>query len=130
MMTGRNPDDLGLFDNQSILTAEAVTIADVTGHDDELRLPTSLLVDPLGRVQAVYLGPVSGERLLSDLQRWIVEERHPAERAAYPGRWYFRTPRAYGAFAGKLKEAGLESEARYYLGLDHFRTRDPRRGTP
>ena len=35
-----------------------------------------------------------------------------------------------GAFAGKLKEAGLESEARYYLGLDHFRTRDPHRGSP
>jgi len=88
-----------------------------------LSLPTSLLVDPHGTLQMIYLGPLDVDGLSEDLERWTRTPVPGAQRSLYPGRWYFRTPRDLLGLATALKERGLRDDARFYLGLAHIEQR-------
>ena len=92
----------------------------VLQQQGELRLPTSLLVDGQGMLQMIYLGPLTADRLLNDLDRWIDSSVPDAERSLFPGRWYFRTPRDLLGLASELKARDLRDDARFYLGLAHL----------
>ena len=88
-------------------------------HED-LTLPTSLLVDPKGRLQVIYLGPVQPEVLLADVERFVTAPVQGARRSLYGGRWYFRSPRDLVGLAADLRGRGLKDDARYYLALDRL----------
>lgn len=99
-------------------------LSHVLGRHDDLLLPTSLLVDPVGQLQLVYLGPLSTERLLDDARRWALSPPIDASRRSlYPGRWYFRTPRDLAGLAADLKTRGREEDARFYESLLRMRSR-------
>ncbi|MFQ5501233.1 MAG: ASPIC/UnbV domain-containing protein [Phycisphaerae bacterium] len=81
-------------------------------------LPTSLLLNPHGTVQIIYLGPIGVDRLMSDTREYGLSSPPLHLRASFPGRWYFRTPRNLPALARDLRERGLGDEARFYAILD------------
>jgi len=91
----------------------------VLGREGELPLPTSLLVDESGMIQMIYVGPLTVDRLLADLERWVASPVNDSERGLYPGRWYFKTPRDLIGLAAELKRRDLRDDARFYLGLAH-----------
>ncbi|MEK6677403.1 MAG: ASPIC/UnbV domain-containing protein [Planctomycetota bacterium] len=103
-------------------------------------LPMSLLIDPNGTLQIIYLGPISTkpeismsespapiakdqtpeislESLTSDLKNFCLAPDRSASRAAYPGRWYFKTPRDFAALARDLKARGQKEDSRFYSSL-------------
>jgi thiol-disulfide isomerase/thioredoxin len=92
----------------------------VLQREGELVLPTSLLVDGQGILQMIYIGPLTAERLLADVDRWIHRPVSGADRSLFPGRWYFRTPRDLLGLATELKARGLREDARFYLGVAHL----------
>lgn len=81
-------------------------------------LPTSLLCNPNGTLQVVYLGPVSVDQLLRDVTELGLNAPPLHRRGSFPGRWYFRTPRNLPALSQDLRERGLRIEARFYAILD------------
>ena len=100
-----------------------VVLEYVLQQPGELSLPTSLLVDPHGSLQMIYLGPLNIAGLAEDLERWARTPVPGATRSLYPGRWYFRTPRNLLGLATALKERDLREDARFYLGLAHINQR-------
>ncbi len=88
-----------------------------------MTLPTTLLVDDYGRLQVIYLGPVTVETVRADHQRWVVESTLAARRGPGRGRWYFRTPRSLDALAQELLSRGRQQDASYYLTIERRRSR-------
>ena len=115
----------GAFANEPATVELRETLDAVLGHvlehHDELSLPTSLLVDPQGRVQMIYVGAVEPDRLLADVERYVVAGPPASRRSLNPGRWYFRTPRPLGALARELRERGREEDARFYDAVLNIR---------
>lgn len=84
-----------------------------------LALPSSFLIDPDGRLAAVYRGRVSSARLRKDLEK-LNRPRQDPRAVAIPisGRWFTNPfPPDLLAIPGKLLELSLASEA-----LDYLRT--------
>lgn len=96
-----------------------VLLAHVRGRDEELKLPTSLLVDGRGRLQMIYVGAVSPEMLREDAARLRDPDFGASRRALYPGRWYFQTPRDLAGLARELRRRGADSDAAFYGALHH-----------
>ena len=92
-------------------------LAHVRDRDTAWPLPTSLLVDKTGNIQIVYLGPVSVETLIDDAAAFGRETFPANRRAAWPGRWYYRTPRNLESLANALQAAGLADDAGFYRQL-------------
>jgi hypothetical protein len=92
----------------------------VLGSGDELKLPTSLLVDGMGRLKMIYVGPVGVDAVLEDKRRFIDEEMPLYKRSLYDGRWYFRTRRNLSRLVNDLRDREMRDDSRYYLGLWKF----------
>ncbi len=99
---------------------------------NSLQLPTSLLLDGLGQVQVIYLGPVSAEQLGRDTAEYAQQTKPLHQRTSFEGRWFFRTPRHYGSLADHLQQANLGEEAVFYRNLRKptKRPRPARTATP
>ena len=90
----------------------------------KLPIPTSLLIDRQGRIAAIYRGPVSVDRLLSDV-RALVDPRPETWRnhsRPFAGRWFARPdPIYYVTVAKELIERNDLDDAERFL-LEHAAT--------
>jgi alkyl hydroperoxide reductase subunit AhpC len=90
----------------------------VLRRHDELTLPTSLLIDREGKLQMIYLGPLTAERLVADATRFALSgDVEASRRSLSHGRWYFRAPRPLIDLADDLKNRGLAEDARFYFAM-------------
>jgi len=80
-------------------------------------VPTSFLVDALGRVVVVYLGPVDVDRVLSDAATFGADPQTTAVRGSYPGRWFFGMPRDWAGLSRAFEERGLTVASKFYAAL-------------
>lgn len=80
-------------------------------------LPTSLLVDPGGQLQIVYLGPISVEQLIADAQTYGHHQVPFHQRMVYPGRWYSKPMRHLPMLAAELRNRGCVGDAGFYERL-------------
>ncbi len=80
-------------------------------------VPTSFLVDALGRVVVVYLGPVDVDRVLSDAATFGAEPQTIAVRGSFPGRWFFGMPRDWAGLGRAFEARGLSIPAKFYAAL-------------
>ncbi len=105
-------------DVPTIDTIEAI-IQHVRGlSGGELSLPTGLLIDAKGTVQVVYVGRIELDQLSRDVRDYGLGTVKAAFRGAFPGRWYFKSPRNLAALAAELRKRGRVDDARFYLRLD------------
>jgi Flp pilus assembly protein TadD len=83
----------------------------------EMPLPTSLLIDQQRHLFAIYLGPVSVERVLADVgQMGLGGEQLRAASLPFDGRWFGRQPgHRFLRIAANLFESGDTTEAADYL---------------
>ena len=118
----------GIFDGASSFPASHVVGPDelttvdailrhVLGRHDELKLPTSLLVDASGRLQVVYVGTLDPDRLIADTNEFVRGSMKLARRSRYAGRWYYRTPRNIDGLAQALKDEGRNEDALFFFLL-------------
>lgn len=96
-----------------VLDAIVATVRDST---ERLPLPTTLLVSPAGRLAAVYTGPVSGDRLLQDLELLGLTPRERRRRALPFDGVELDPPLEVSLklFEGKLRRRGLDEAAAEY----------------
>jgi tetratricopeptide (TPR) repeat protein len=102
----------------------------VVDRQDELRVPTSFLIDPLRRLAYVYRGAVSAQQLARDVATLSASEAEievlsralPGRRAHAPG-----LPGMVD-IAGELHERGQLDAAAFYLELGLRGLGDPRAG--
>lgn len=80
----------------------------------EWTLPLSFLIDHENALQVIYLGPVSIEKLVLDLERFVRQPIPASVRSAFRGRWYFRIPRDWAELGRNLKSVGLLEESAFY----------------
>ena len=107
--TYASPDQLSII--------EAI-VGHILGRSiDTLSLPTSFLVDGDGAIQVAYFGPAPPEQVVADVERFIVGPLQPADRAAFTGRWFFKTPRDFKSLARTLEQRQLPFEAAFYKTL-------------
>ena len=90
----------------------------------KLPIPTSLLIDRQGRIAAIYRGPVSVDRLLSDVR--ALEDPRPeiwqSHSRPFAGRWFARPdPIYYVTVAKELIERNDVGDAERFL-LEHAAT--------
>lgn len=109
--------------NDRQLQTLAVLLAHVLGRSEELKLPTSLLVDDRGLLQMIYVGAVSPDLLRRDAALLRDPGFGPARRGLYAGRWYFRTPRDLEGLARELRAHGSSDAAAFYETLARARRR-------
>ena len=90
---------------------------------DNLSLPTSFLVGSDGAIHVAYIGPLTPEQLMADMDRFVVSPPQPAARAAFTGRWFFKTPRDFEGLSRALERVNLPFEAAFYRSLGNARSR-------
>ncbi len=97
-------------DTAEVLDAIVATVRDST---ERLSLPTTLLVTPGGRLAAVYTGPVSGDRLLQDLELLGLTARERRRRALPFDGVELEPPLEINLklYEGKLRRRGLDAAA-------------------
>ncbi|MEC8512516.1 MAG: hypothetical protein VX015_10250 [Planctomycetota bacterium] len=102
-------------------------VESVLGPGAELALPVSLLLDRGGNVQALQLGALRRDRMLSDVQRLVIAPGPAAGRNAFSDgdgslergpRWFHAAPRSYTRLVRLLREAGLDADADVYAAAD------------
>jgi hypothetical protein len=106
-----------------LLTREAVEHLDlmqriVLSRQESLAVPTSFLFDSLGRLVAIYRGPVDAQQVRADLQLLRVVDPADYRNFAVPfvGRWYINAaPADLLAVANQLLQEGKADEALDYL---------------
>jgi peroxiredoxin len=87
----------------------------------DLPVPTSLLIDPEGRLAAVYRGRVEVERLVADTETLSQPNAGPQ----FAGRWISRTPeQTLSLLVGELFSRGYTSEAIEYMTDNDVRLRE------
>lgn len=59
-------------------------------HHRSLPVPTSLLLDADGRLAAIYKGPLSTQRVVSDIKRTMAGQSPADSALPFPGRWVSR----------------------------------------
>ncbi|MEC7231998.1 MAG: hypothetical protein VXW31_03580, partial [Planctomycetota bacterium] len=98
-------------------------VESVLGPGAELALPVSALLDQDGNVQALQLGALRRERILSDARQLVVAPGPAAERSAFADgdgdlargpRWFHAAPRSYTRLVRLLRETGLDADADVY----------------
>ena len=87
--------------------------------------PAGLLVDALGQIQLVYVGPPDPVRTRSDFERFLAKPLALSDRTTRSGLWYFRTPRDLLGLANDLKAKDLREDARFYLALAELKKAQP-----
>ncbi len=87
------------------------------GHQRQLPVPTSFLLDRQGRLAAVYRGPVSVDRLVEDVAKLTLDEKKLSVAALpFPGTWYDARRRfAPMEIPADLAAHGFEREAAEYI---------------
>jgi len=86
----------------------------------DLPVPTSLLIDPEGRLAAVYRGRVEVERLVADTETLS----RPNAGSQFAGRWISRAPeQTLSLLVGELFSRGYTSEAIEYMTDNNVRLR-------
>ena len=78
----------------------------------EITLPTSFLVDPRGRIRALYVGPIEPDELARDVE--AVAAGHPLVQPL-SGRWVQRPVRRLNVLARWFADVGMMGDARAYL---------------
>ncbi len=89
----------------------------IVARPGPLVLPLSVLVDSTGTAQVVYLGPVSSERVLADVQSYGLQAHEPRSRSAFRGVWLFGQVRDLAGLSRALRERGLTAEADFYRDM-------------
>ena len=79
-----------------------------------LPVPTSLLIDPRGKLAAIYKGKISVDQLLADLQR--LKSGSSVKVSAFPGRWLTQRA-AHSPFelVWKMLKKGFLDESYEYI---------------
>ncbi len=132
-----NPDDAHrLFEQiatQHMSEGSAFASRDLSGQDraffevlfehlfaegGALPVPTSFLVDSLGRVVVVYLGPVDVDSLMEDSAIFGLEPEAPIVRSSFPGRWFFAVPRDWAGLSRAFEDRGLIVSSKFYAALE------------
>jgi tetratricopeptide (TPR) repeat protein len=90
--------------------------AELFSHEQPYPVPTSFLIDTQGRVNVIYVGPVTVDQLLMDLPKLQLDDAAFREFGApLAGRWLTpATPIRLKPIADALREFGLEREAQWY----------------
>jgi len=84
-------------------------------------VPTSLLIDPEGRLVAVYRGRVNIERLVADTEMLS----QPNERALFSGRWFTGpSEQSLSPLVGELFKEKYVSEAIEFMADNNARLRE------
>ncbi len=101
--------------DQKLLDQLQMIFMEIFGPNAPSVLPTSLLLDPNGRVVVVYQGPVSYETLERDLS---LLKQSPANNrytgVLTGGRWLAKRYRDFGGLAFAMKQAGYPLMAEYF----------------
>jgi len=99
--------------DEDSVTAFDLLVRHILDQSGELAIPTSFLIDEKGNVLKLYLGLTSAEQILSDLERWPVDQPELLERALpFPGRAYVtRFERNWVQLGDAYAAAGLTEEA-------------------
>jgi tetratricopeptide (TPR) repeat protein len=108
--------------SRGALTAESIDVLDaihggVLDRESRMPLPTSFLVDPEGRLVALYVGGVDPERLLADLELTgeLAPEARRAAATPFAGRWYGPPPAPdLFKFEARFERRGLADATRSY----------------
>jgi peroxiredoxin len=91
------------------------------GRPQDLPVPTSLLIDPEGRLVAVYRGRVNIERLVADTEMLS----QPNERALFSGRWFTGpSEQSLSPLVGELFKEEYVSEAIEFMADNNARLRE------
>ena len=102
-------------------------VESVLGPSAELALPVSLLLDHGGNVQALQLGGLLRDRMLTDVHQLVIAPGPAAGRNAFSDgdrnlerspRWFHAAPRSYTRLVRLLREAGLDADADVYAAAD------------
>ena len=83
----------------------------------EFPAQAAFLVDRLGFLQIVYVGPPALEPLARDVEGYGLHPERSPPRAAFAGRWFFGMPRNLPALASALERRGRRGEAVFYREL-------------
>lgn len=103
--------------DEALLATLDVIIQHVRARPTPWPLPSSLLLDDRGRIQVIYLGPVTVDQLLSDVETFCRREAQPDERASFPGRWGTQVSHrgSLAELGQALRQRGLSAAAAFYL---------------
>ncbi len=104
------------YADPGLMDTIAIVLQEVRGKPSGWPLPTSLLIDPQGRLQVLYLGRVTPDDLTADLHRYCGGDLHPDQRALYPGRWanQLQRSRPLPALADEFLRRGRPDDAAFY----------------
>ena len=107
------PFETGMASNQTVEKLQML-------HDHvfdihlPLPVPTSFLIDPRGKLAAVYKGKVDVDQLLTDLQK--LKSGSASKTFAFQGRWFVeRKNHSPMALVWKMVEKGLLNESLEYI---------------
>jgi len=92
-----------------------VLLVEVLGRHDDLPMPTSFLLDGVGQLAAVYLGPPGAERILADVE--ILKRMETGDGACTAlsgGRWLSRGTRDLEALAEVFQRIARPELADWY----------------
>jgi peroxiredoxin len=102
--------------DEKLMAAIRVLITEVVGESKDAPMPTSLLVDPDGRLSVIYLGPVSVDVLLRDVKRMkrAGRDSYLTTEQFGGGRWTTTRERHYRLMARGFRLLGFGELANYY----------------
>ena len=111
------------YADEKLMGAIRLVITEVIGESEDAPMPTSLLIDPEGRLCVVYLGPVRVDTLLQDIERMkgVSSESHLTTEQMDYGRWSSVRERRYRLLARGFRLLGFGELERYYQQLARTR---------
>ena len=132
-----------LMGDPAMLRTYSVLNKYLFGKNQDLRIPTTFLLDAKGRIVKLYRGPTQNSEVLSDLKQLGARALPPLRRALpFPGKFYSSPPGrnyfqlgisfseeglmepALIAFQEALKKSPKFAKAHYNLGTSYMRTGD------
>lgn len=102
---------------EGALETATILLRHILPMRESIALPTSLLIDPKGRLQVVYLGPTDPATVAADAARFALAAPRGADRGLWPGRWFNRTPRDLAGLSRALRDAGRVRDANFFMSL-------------
>jgi thiol-disulfide isomerase/thioredoxin len=102
-------------DSPVMLAIDAM-VEHVRGRPSPWPLPLSLLIDPAGRLQVIYVGPVKCDRIVADARQYCMSDVPPGKRSLLDGTWatYVTRKDSMAVFADMLRQRGLAADADTY----------------
>jgi hypothetical protein len=94
-----------------------VLLKHLIAKSGDMPVPASLLVDKNGMVAVLYLGPVSVDTLIEDIDSFGVHPESIGVRSSYPGRWFYGMPRNLDALGKAFRKLNLGPFASFYSAL-------------